>query len=389
VITEVMTGKVREPNPALHRVAAMRGWSAIRRSGKAAIGELIVGAFTLPIRPSLLPAARNLPVTEFSSRRVSHRRHVPPCYGAQENTAFTLIELLVVIAVIAILAALLLPALNRAKSAADSAGCKSNLRQIGLAISAYADDTGSYPSWDVPWMTAIQPQIGVRWPENNYTNYDGNQVPHTYLGPRQSVYACPSYDRIQGAFSGPPGDSYATTRGLWRGSYGYNYGGTCKRGPRQPVTGLISPGFGLGGHLSETNGVIVGMTINNAIQPLHETRVVKPSDMIEVGDALFWPLPADASPYYQQPPRGSDDLSEGFREVWVSDGAFTSGGVVYANGMPGNPRDPIYKNMARRHNGRWIITFCDGHVETLRVSQLFATQNAPVAQRWNYDNQAP
>jgi prepilin-type N-terminal cleavage/methylation domain-containing protein/prepilin-type processing-associated H-X9-DG protein len=90
-----------------------------------------------------------------------------PSPAPQLRRAFTLIELLVVIAIVAVLAGMLLPAIGSVRDLARTATCASNLRQLGFAAMAYADDwKGQYLKVD-PWGA-------YRGPAGDGTVYDTN-----------------------------------------------------------------------------------------------------------------------------------------------------------------------------------------------------------------------
>jgi len=142
--------------------------------------------------------------------------------------AFTLIELLVVIAIIAILVALLLPAVQQAREAARRAQCKSNLKQIGVALHNYHDVHSRLPQSKVvrgssmpgcpgwingsgfSWRVMILPMVDAA---GLYDENAGDDVGMSNCGifapgasrrlalirANMPAYLCPSDDTIVGA----------------------------------------------------------------------------------------------------------------------------------------------------------------------------------------------
>src|SRR5256885_10368512 len=94
----------------------------------------------------------------LAQRSASHVR-LGRTARTSRSFAFTLIELLVTIALIAILAALLLPVLSKAKYSAKDAICKSNQRQLVVALQTYAG-THQYLA---PFVSQQSPTNSVLW----------------------------------------------------------------------------------------------------------------------------------------------------------------------------------------------------------------------------------
>lgn len=241
--------------------------------------------------------------------------------------AFSLLELVVVIAIIALLAGLLLPALSSAKKKAHGAKCRSNLRQIGIALAGYTHDTAYFPIYGRT-PTENEPD-GAKW-YDDLQSYLPNPWTH-------GVFVCPAY---RGLVYDGRGDEYGWDTSF--GSYGYNFGSCDNDGQYlYGIAGKFLPNVSLGK------------------EAVPESEVLAPSDCIAIADSFSQTRDKAVI-------EGVEALTRRLHQF--------------------NYRSMVKRIRAKgkRHNNFSHVLFADGHLEAIALSRLFDEKEAG---RWHRDHE--
>ncbi len=159
------------------------------------------------------------------------------------RSAFTLIEILVVITIIGILIALLLPAVQKVREAANRAKCANNLKQLALAAHQYHDTKGKFPNglhtvdtndggyangtcWEVELLPYFeQDNLKNRWDYNDFRHNVAGGVNAT-TAQSLKVLLCPSdtLPDLVRYYSEDGSPQYAYAEG-WYGLHSYSGNG--------------------------------------------------------------------------------------------------------------------------------------------------------------------
>jgi prepilin-type processing-associated H-X9-DG protein len=236
--------------------------------------------------------------------------------------------------------------------------CKSNERQINLAIRLYVEQFGVYPTAE-SWWLQVEPNSGTKWPDNL------SILPLRRTGRPNNIFACPAYNQFDGIFQRgrAPGDTL--------GSYGYNCWGLSINS--EDTLPWFGGKLGLGGRFTSPDP-----SRDLVEEPIKERQILKPADMIEIGDAFLGLMIGS----------GTDKDFKAFLGNCILDQGMA--GPSYFNtlvlGLPDNGWEPPAQ-IRQRHGGRWNVAFCDGHVENLRSASFFDFRRDNVLARWNNDNQ--